>query len=182
MQICLTATHLSTLKAHAISSSEEVCGLLLGSGKEVSEVIPIPNISPIPSNHFEMSPIELLNALKQADIKQQTLIGFYHTHPSGAPIPSHQDIFQMRQNYPNKALLIISKKPKLMLQAWQITPDNVYNLEIGTQCLTNQHLKYQPNTHQWIALSITVILAILALWVISWTLLPPAPLLPTPFK
>lgn len=55
-------------------TSEERCGVIVGSRGDVV-AIPCKNISPNPSDHFVISPIDLAEIRKTS-----TLLGYYHSH------------------------------------------------------------------------------------------------------
>lgn len=77
--------------AHAASSADEVCGLLLGRGARVTSVLPVANVAADPSRWFEVDPRALLAAHRAARAGADPVIGHYHSHPSGAAAPSARD-------------------------------------------------------------------------------------------
>ncbi|MEE2829373.1 MAG: M67 family metallopeptidase [Myxococcota bacterium] len=71
---------------------EEACGFLLGpSPTEVTEVRPAKNASRQPTAHFEIDPREILALDTHLRVSEQSLIGFFHSHPFGPPSPSTED-------------------------------------------------------------------------------------------
>ena len=73
------------------AGEEECCGLLLGRGERVEKVQPAENVADNPARHFEIDPAALLAAHKAARQGGPDLIGYYHSHPDGHPLPSATD-------------------------------------------------------------------------------------------
>lgn len=69
----------------------EICGLLLGSSGHVTEIMPMPNIAPNPRRFFEMETAGLITAHREARRRHLSVIGHYHSHPSGSCLPSATD-------------------------------------------------------------------------------------------
>lgn len=75
----------------AKAAPEECCGLLLGRGGRITEVRPAANIAGDRLRRFEIDPVALLAAHKAARAGGPDLIGYYHSHPEGHPVPSATD-------------------------------------------------------------------------------------------
>ncbi len=74
------------------AASHECCGLLLGSiAHRIGEIVPSPNIAQDPARHFEIDPVILIAAEKEARAGGRRLIGYYHSHPVGEAVPSATD-------------------------------------------------------------------------------------------
>ncbi len=73
------------------AGEEECCGLLLGRGERVEKVLPAANVADDPARRFEIDPAALLAAHKAARQGGPDLIGYYHSHPDGHPLPSATD-------------------------------------------------------------------------------------------
>lgn len=73
------------------AGEQECCGLLLGRGERVEEVRPAANLANDPARRFEIDPMALLAAHKAARQGGPDLIGYYHSHPDGHPLPSATD-------------------------------------------------------------------------------------------
>ena len=72
--------------------ANEVCGLLLGEGRQVTVVLHCSNVSAAPATSFEIDPRQLIAALKVERAGGPHVLGCYHSHPaSGAPTPSPRD-------------------------------------------------------------------------------------------
>lgn len=75
------------------AAPHECCGLLLGDARtgEVRVIRPTANVAADPAHCFEIDPVALLAAHKAARTGGPALIGHYHSHPGGEPIPSATD-------------------------------------------------------------------------------------------
>ena len=83
----------------------EACGLLIGQGGQVREVIPSSNLSDCPGQNFEIDPALIIKYQKRGRQGRGKIIGHYHSHPDGAAAPSDKD---RQQNYdPSLIWLII---------------------------------------------------------------------------
>lgn len=68
----------------------ERCGLLLGE-EHIDDVRFAPNVADDPLRHFELDPTVLIAAHKAARAGGARILGHYHSHPSGKPVPSVTD-------------------------------------------------------------------------------------------
>ena len=89
----------STLLARLLNAAQnspdaEICGLLLGAEGLIEEARPCRNVAPDPARAFEIDPAQLLAAHRQARDGGAQVIGHYHSHPSGAAVPSARDAAQ----------------------------------------------------------------------------------------
>jgi proteasome lid subunit RPN8/RPN11 len=87
------------------AAPEEACGLVIGSGRTASEIIPIENIHHSPVR-YEMNPKQVLDAFLAIEEANLDLIAIYHSHPHGPSYPSPTDIREAY--YPDPAQLIWS--------------------------------------------------------------------------
>lgn len=69
----------------------EACGILLGVGNRVSTFLRTRNVHPQPETHFEIDPIALINAHREARSGGLQILGYFHSHPKGKPCPSETD-------------------------------------------------------------------------------------------
>jgi len=79
------------LQAASASPDREICGLLLGSGHAVDEVLPCVNVAAEPRDSFEIDPAALIGAWRAARSGGIAPIGHYHSHPDGSTRPSPRD-------------------------------------------------------------------------------------------
>jgi proteasome lid subunit RPN8/RPN11 len=92
MTIEVTSGAIATLIEEAAKAApQECCGLLLGAGGRVHEARPAANVAPDPARHFEIDPASLFAAHRSARAGGPELIGYYHSHPAGHPVPSATD-------------------------------------------------------------------------------------------
>ncbi len=92
MTIEVTSGTMATLLSEAANAAPlECCGLLLGREGRVTEARPAANVAPDPARHFEIDPAALFAAHRAARAGGPELIGYYHSHPEGHPVPSATD-------------------------------------------------------------------------------------------
>ncbi len=98
ISLYLDAGDHARLKAWAEAAwPEETCGLLLGRGLggpalTVSQVEWSPNLAPEPERGFEVDPRLLLRLHREGRQQGETMIGVFHSHPTGSPEPSATDL------------------------------------------------------------------------------------------
>ncbi len=86
--------------------SLEVCGLLSGRGELATRCYAVPNVAETPATDFYLDPRGQLDAMKRMRTQGETLLGIYHSHPSGPARPSARD--RALVAYPGVAYLIVS--------------------------------------------------------------------------
>jgi proteasome lid subunit RPN8/RPN11 len=92
MTIEVTSGAMATLRAEAKAAAPlECCGLLLGQADRIDTIVPAANVSPQPAVRFEIDPLALLWAHKAARGGGPKVLGYYHSHPAGHPLPSATD-------------------------------------------------------------------------------------------
>ncbi len=88
----VTSGAIATLRDEATRAApNEACGLLLGQGGVIVEARPAANIAADPLRHFEIDPAALFAAHRAERAGELQLLGFYHSHPNGHPVPSSAD-------------------------------------------------------------------------------------------
>jgi desampylase len=85
------AARAQILAEAAASPGREICGLLLGEGGRIDRAASCHNVAPNPANSFELDPRALIAAHKAGRAGGPSVIGHYHSHPSGRAIPSDRD-------------------------------------------------------------------------------------------
>lgn len=96
------------MQSHVESQTpQEACGLLAGVGGHVFKVYPVSNILHSPTR-YTLSPTDQLQAFLDIQERNWSLIGIYHSHPSGPSKPSKTDIKEAY--YPEAVHLIWSRK------------------------------------------------------------------------
>ena len=91
-ELILSSKLIQEMIRHAISClPEEACGLLVGVGKRVYEIIPVENIA---HSHvrYHMKPQDQLNAFLYIEEKGWDLLGIDDSHPNGPETPSGADM------------------------------------------------------------------------------------------
>jgi len=92
MVIEVTSGAIATLREEASRSAPlECCGLLLGQGFRIDRAVPAANVHPEPDRHFEIEPQALIDAFRSERNGGPEVIGYYHSHPNGHPLPSATD-------------------------------------------------------------------------------------------
>lgn len=159
---------------HARSAApDEACGVLLGHPDEpVSQIVPMTNHADDPTHHFHIKPHELADVLTAARRDGLDLLGFYHSHPQSRPIPSPADLRQAGEW--SVHLIVGLRGPQAELAAWHIRSGRVKRLplHLGT---TSPDLPPVQTPAQNIAIIAASIIAVIAVLVIAYNLLPPAP-------
>lgn len=76
---------------------EEACGLLVGRRRadgrvEVARAVPSANLADEPRRRFEVDPALRLRLQREARRGRREIVGHFHSHPDGAPVPSETDL------------------------------------------------------------------------------------------
>lgn len=107
----------------------ECCGLLIGrfendGSKVVVETFAISNAreETAKRNRFLITPEELLRGEKHARERSLDVVGFYHSHPDSAAIPSQYDL---EHAWPTYSYIIVSTNAVATgdLRSWEQRPD-----------------------------------------------------------
>jgi proteasome lid subunit RPN8/RPN11 len=97
------------IRAHAVASPDaEVCGLLAARQQEISIWIPVPNVAWDPSRSFALDPAVHVAASRAARCHGLSIVGHYHSHPSGDPLPSAADAAEAGEQ--GKVWLIVASR------------------------------------------------------------------------
>ena len=81
----------SLLTAARAGGPEECCGLLFGTETAITAHQAAANVNPTPRTHFEIDPQALIDGHRAMRSGGPRLVGYYHSHPTGAPEPSATD-------------------------------------------------------------------------------------------
>ncbi len=81
--------------AHLLSClPNEGCGVLIGERLDAyaiaHEALPARNLQPAP-NRFTLAPDDIVRADRAAAARSWDIVGFYHSHPNHAALPSELD-------------------------------------------------------------------------------------------
>jgi len=100
-------TAIDRIVAHAREAAPaECCGLLLGTGSAIADAAPAKNIADAPRSRFVIDPKDHIDGRRHARRRGLEVIGFYHSHPRSAPVPSSID--RAEAAYPGYLYLIVS--------------------------------------------------------------------------
>lgn len=95
-RLFLTGAVAAALRAHAEAAfPAECCGFLLGpgAGMLIDEAVPSANLAPDGGRDaFELDTALHLALQRRARAAGRRIVGFYHSHPGAAPIPSARDL------------------------------------------------------------------------------------------
>lgn len=95
MSVTISSELLARLVAAAdVSPNAEVCGLLFGTARRIEAAEACANVADDPARAFEIDPVALFAAYRRARDGGARVIGHYHSHPSGLPVPSPRDAAQ----------------------------------------------------------------------------------------
>lgn len=70
---------------------EEVCGYLVGTGREVTKLFLLTNIDHS-NEHFSFDPAEQFDVVREARKEGLEILANYHSHPETPARPSQEDI------------------------------------------------------------------------------------------
>jgi proteasome lid subunit RPN8/RPN11 len=106
----------------------EACGLLGGMGRRVLQVYPVRNelASPV---RYRVHPEDLIRVVQELESRGWELVGIYHSHPHGPPVPSPTDVAEAY--YPESVYLIAAPvQGEWRLRAFQIVNGQVREVPI----------------------------------------------------
>jgi proteasome lid subunit RPN8/RPN11 len=83
----------------------ECCGLLLGTPDSITEARRARNLASNP-NRFLIDPKDHVEARREGRSLGLDVVGFYHSHPHSAAVPSATDLAEA--SYPDHLYLIVS--------------------------------------------------------------------------
>jgi proteasome lid subunit RPN8/RPN11 len=92
--------------AHAREAAPaECCGLLVGRGDEIVAAVRARNIASEPTR-FLIDPHDHIDGRRDARRRGLEVVGFYHSHPRSAAVPSETDVAEA--TYTGHLYLIVS--------------------------------------------------------------------------
>lgn len=126
--------------AHARAGREqdaEICGVLLGKGEDVSELIRVKNIDPQPRIRYVMDPQGLFGVMRRLDETGLELTAIYHSHPHTRAYPSETDRRNAHDDegrpwWPGAVYLICSLEQvhQPELRAFRLFPDHAEDVAL----------------------------------------------------
>lgn len=102
-ELALTVEQQAQMLAEAQAAHpHECCGLLIGRAQDgaakVLDILPAANVAEAPERAFEIDPRTLIQAHRSARERGETILGWYHSHPSGVAVPSACDAERAAEN------------------------------------------------------------------------------------
>lgn len=97
VRIARTANDIILLEAEQ-TRDREVCGLLIGQTGFIEAAVPMANVAPDSRRMFEIDPAMLLSEHRRARVAGHRVLGHYHSHPGGKPVPSLRDAANAHQD------------------------------------------------------------------------------------
>ena len=128
----------AAIRRHAADAYPfECCGALIGESSETTgvsivEALALSNMTPAggtgqsgddtPRRRFLVSPDDYRDAEARAAAAGAELVGFYHSHPDHAAMPSQYDLDHA---WPNLSYVIVSVRDGVPaeLRSWRLRPD-----------------------------------------------------------
>lgn len=180
MRLWMTPTQAEMIARQALDNRlQEVCGIIAGVGEQVRRIIPIPNAASDPAHFFRLDERSFTQAMFDIERTGLSLIGIYHSHPNGDPIPSQADIKQA--NYPNTAYVIVGlRHGEPRLAAWQIRPGEVNRIDLHVSTQAPSPQQQTLSKAEKTAIILAALIAFAFMLILSLSLLPPAPIIVTP--
>jgi len=107
-RIRISSDLLAAVAGHAARvAPNECCGLLVGTGDRIDEVVATRNVLAHPSR-YRIDPQEHIDTNRRLRGTGRSVIGAYHSHPRSAAVPSPRDLAEA--HYPEFVWLIVSLK------------------------------------------------------------------------
>lgn len=133
MRLTLTTGQLTEIYAHLEAGKpNEACGLLGGQDGRVLKVYPVPSARPSPVRYL-MEPGAQVEAMTEIDERGWELVGIFHSHPAGPPVPSATDVAEAY--YPDSAYLICAPDSagRWQARAFELRSGTVREIELKIQ-------------------------------------------------
>jgi proteasome lid subunit RPN8/RPN11 len=122
VELIITEDQVQEIIAHVQSAlPNEACGLLGGRAGRVQAVYPGTNTEHSPVR-YRMDPKEQLRAMDTIELAGRDVVGIFHSHPQGPPVPSSTDLAQA--HYPDAVYVILARQKS---GEWQIRGYNLSN-------------------------------------------------------
>ena len=176
--LCLTDEQAQAIVRHVLAEvPREACGLIAGRDSRAESIIPALNTAVDPLHFYEIDHRALVQSIFEIERSGLALIGIYHSHPTGDPIPSQTDI--ARAAYPDVAYLIVGLRGgEPRLSGWRIRHHEVEPVTLHIGAAPPEAAPDPLSKSQKAAILISVIVAFVFMIVLSLSLLPPAPPIP----
>lgn len=123
--LSLSRSGYDEILSHAdAGGDEEVCGVLAGERCEdgtarVDAVHRAENVADQPRTRYRIDPEAQLAIIERIEAAGRTVVGFYHSHPRGPPVPSETDA--ERAAWPGYSYAICVPGDRPYLGSWRWT-------------------------------------------------------------
>ncbi|WP_411964122.1 desampylase [Haloferax sp. YSMS24] len=109
----------------------EVCGVLVGNrdAGSISSVRPVSNVADDPRVAYELDPAETMAAIDDVEASGADVVGFYHSHPESAPVPSAAD--RAQASWPGYLYLICNPDGRMTAHEW--TGDDFHEVTLTVE-------------------------------------------------
>ena len=118
---------LAEMITHALETDpEECCGILLGRGNTVTRSRRIRNTHESRVNRYNMDPLDVLEAERDADGAGEEFVAIYHSHTYSQGYPSDTDIRNAVESGwtdPFYVLISLVEKTRPVVRAYRISED-----------------------------------------------------------
>jgi proteasome lid subunit RPN8/RPN11 len=111
----------------SVKKREESCGILIGARAdeqfEVTRLVPCENVAPpaLRARRFEIDPRRVIEEERALRGSGKAVVGFYHSHPTGLPVPSGTDRDYMAL-WPDSVWVILGREGASPIRAWTVEP------------------------------------------------------------
>ncbi|MDZ4768766.1 MAG: M67 family metallopeptidase [Chloroflexota bacterium] len=173
--------HNALLRHAAADAPREACGVLLGSitsgVAQVNQVIPVANIADDPHVSYRLDDTHLARIVGGLARTGGEIVGFYHSHPASAPIPSSSDV--RLAAYADVPYVIVGQRAGgAVSAAWRIADGAVEPIDsivADVAPLPPPELGMSFQYTLLVLAAVTVCVMVIAAAIL---LLPPAPVIP----
>lgn len=123
MSVTISSRLAAQIVAEANANPEiEICGLLIGTADTINDIVAATNVAADPATMFEVDPTILFAVLRRERAGRGTLVGCYHSHPTGDGNPSATDAAMIRNT--GELWLIAARGA---LHAWRANDRNSFD-------------------------------------------------------
>jgi proteasome lid subunit RPN8/RPN11 len=113
-----------------VEAPRECCGLLVGRKESVVRSVRARNLD-ASATRYRIDPEDHFAAIRSARADGLEVVGAYHSHPSGAPVPSDTDVAEA--NSGSDFLYVIVSLVNDDVRAYRIGADGYEALAVGPQ-------------------------------------------------
>ena len=115
-KLTITEDQIRQMVAHAQTAlPNEACGILGGKAGRVQAVYPGANVENSPVV-YRMNPQDQVRAMHAIQLSGGDVLGIFHSHTDGPPVPSETDISQAY--YPDVVYIILARDPSGVWQTF----------------------------------------------------------------